>query len=133
MQPGAAPQKPMHGEHVKMGDQVVSQQQMFGQSPGQVKVHGIEAGHYNPDVIASLNRMKAAGLTPAQIRDGIHNLLHNRPIGPAFASNPAAAKEVAGSRGSCSSSSPPAAPPRSRRASWRGSRRPPARPPPPPR
>src|SRR5262245_1060217 len=95
MQPGAAPQKPMHGEHVKMGDQVVSQQQMFGQSPGQVKVHGIEAGHYNPDVIASLNRMKAAGLTPAQIRDGIHNLLHNRPIGPAFASNPAAAKEVA--------------------------------------
>ncbi|WP_244179979.1 phage tail protein [Amycolatopsis pretoriensis] len=101
MQQGAAPMPIMRGEHIRMGDQEVSQQQMFGPGPGPVIVHG--AGPYAPDpehpekanVSDIMKDMEAAGLPPAVIRQGMHDLLRNKPLGPEFANHPEQARRLA--------------------------------------
>jgi hypothetical protein len=101
MQPGAAPMPIMRGEHIRMGDQEVSQQQMFGTGPGPVIVHG--AGPYAPDpehpekpnVSDIVKALEADGFPPAVIRQGMHDLLQNKPLGPEFAGHPEHARRLA--------------------------------------
>jgi hypothetical protein len=82
-------------EYIQMGDQKVTQQQMFHPGPGAVKVHGVGTGHYDPAVIDALQEMERAGLKPEVIRQGVYNLLQNKPVGPEFAGHAKAAGQVA--------------------------------------
>ena len=96
MQKGFDPRKPLQVEHVAMGDQTVKQRQMFHDGPNSSIVHGIgEGGHYDPGVVNALKGMEKDGLSPAVLRQGLHNLLQNKPIGPEFAKHPEHASKLA--------------------------------------
>jgi hypothetical protein len=104
-QPGQAdPRRPVHTfEQVEMGGQLVTEQQKQTQTPGHAFVNMtvmIEGkahhhAHYNPEVMAALQQMEAAGISQADIQAGMRNLLANRSPGPAFAGNPAATAQIA--------------------------------------
>jgi chemotaxis protein histidine kinase CheA len=96
--------KPREGEHIQMGSEVAKERfSRYGVGPSFTQVtiphtvpgHG-RSGHYNPHVADALESIEAAGISPEDIRQGVHNLLQGLPIGPAFKGKKPLASKLAG-------------------------------------